>query len=112
MLVTDLPDFIQTPFREALAAWQANTARTCIHSPTPKYGRGFTAVWKPDLVVCPWCTQLLGVNREEASTCDRCDVRVPQHPGVTTMHVGFVRIDGLTITFGICTNCRDQLNTP
>lgn len=71
--VSASPEWLRLGAFETLLAWANGCVRTCLHSPDP--GRPqpvFAAAWKPRLVVCAACLDLLRLPRSKDNLCDRC----------------------------------------
>ena len=102
------PAWVRLSVCEALVVWAAGRGSTCLHSPDPRRPEPIgAAAWKPNLVVCGECTDLLALPRNSTAdrTCDACG----------TVTAGLEYGDGiwpsvavcgiLTFMFGTCRDC-------
>jgi hypothetical protein len=106
---TALNDWVRLGMYDALCVWFSGKARTCMHQPTPESPEPvFSAAWKPGLIVCARCTDLLVVTGDANMTCDGCGHLCQGMPDdgikpVTTF------VGALGYQVGVCTRCDDEL---
>ncbi|CAN5578122.1 hypothetical protein BH09ACT7_BH09ACT7_16110 [soil metagenome] len=87
---------------DALVGWLTNVGSTCLHSPNPVQPQPlWSAAWKPNLVVCTRCLELLRVRGRADRLCDCC--------GTDTLGVGIstvtVVLGALVYQAGACAGC-------
>lgn len=93
----------------ALTGWALDTARTCLHSPSPARPEPvMAAAWRPDLIVCSGCVHLLPLPRGSTAdrTCDGCGhvTAGPEHDD--PISVGVLQVGPLAYQLGACRSCR------
>lgn len=104
-----LVDWVRLGMYDALAEWFFGRAVTCVHQPTPRFPQPmFAAAWKPGLVVCERCVDLLAVTGVANKTCDGCGhvCEGPPDDGITpvTTFVG-----SLGYQVGVCERCHAEM---
>jgi len=71
---TDMNDWLRLGMLDAFLTWALKKGDTCEHTPDMRYPQPvWAAAWKPGLVVCELCTELLSVaGTPSDKTCDGC----------------------------------------
>lgn len=99
-------EWVRLGMLDILLKWFDGTALTCIHRPSPNSPEPvWAAAWKPGVIVCDRCTDMLAVTGVADSTCDGCG-HVCQglpHDGITPFAT-FIGCLGYQV--GACDSCH------
>jgi hypothetical protein len=103
-------EWVRLGMLDALLRWMKGQALTCIHRPHPDRPEPvFAAAWKPGVVVCADCVDMLSVAGTVADTiCDGCGHECQGLPddGITpfTTFVGSLGYEA-----GVCDSCDEDV---
>lgn len=104
-----LPEWVRLPMFDICLKWDQGEALTCIHDPRPDRPEPvFAAAWKPGVVVCGKCTDMLSVADTPADAiCDGCG-HVCSMPDDGICPIGaFASM--LCYQLGVCMSCYAEL---
>lgn len=103
-------EWVRLGMLDAMLKWFNGEALTCIHRPSPnKPSPVFAAAWKPGVVVCGYCSDMLSVSGTPADTiCDGCGHECKGLPEDGIMP--FVTFTGsFGYQAGVCYGCHDDM---
>ena len=108
---TAVADWLRLGLLDTLLRWVTGRAKTCIHMPDHRNPEpAWSAAWKPGLVVCTACLQLLNVVGVTAKVCDLCGHVCAGVEADDPIHSVTVWSGALAYIAGACTNCSPELN--
>lgn len=107
--VSRSPQWLRLGAFETLLAWAADRGRTCMHSPDARRPEPvFAAAWKPRLVVCSNCRDLLRLPRNLDSLCDCCGRDCRQSDGLGLISPIAMVYGELFYHAGVCNDCHPR----
>jgi hypothetical protein len=98
---TTLPRFLYRNGLEMLARWLSDDVRTCSHHPTMDEPV-FAVSWRPDLVVCKQCREML---YNATIGCARCGY-TPQEP---VLKLESLLFGAFAYQIAICVPCQKEI---
>lgn len=108
----DMSGWLRLGMLDAFLAWANDKGRTCGHRPDVRFPQPvWAAAWRPGLVVCELCTDLLTIGPVTDKTCDGCGhvcAGMPDDPVVAVS----VLAGGFCYLAGACQECYRDLAHP
>jgi hypothetical protein len=108
----DMSGWLRLGLFDAFLGWANDKGQTCEHRPDVNFPQPvWAAAWKPGLVVCALCTDLLTTDRVTDKTCDGCGhvcAGIPDDPIVAVS----VLAGGFCYLAGACRDCFNELPHP
>jgi hypothetical protein len=104
-----VPEWMRLGMLDVVLKWHEGRVLTCIHMPVPARPQPvFAAAWKPGVLVCAQCKNMLAVTGVADTICDGCGHQCKGLPDDGIMPVtAFVA--NLGYQAGVCVGCHEDM---
>ena len=108
-------EWIRLSIYDTELKWRHGTGKTCLHAPGQRDGElAYACAWKPNLVVCNRCTDLLKPKRGTENICDGCGHVCGgiDNGNDDPIHTVTVWYNTLAYQIGVCRDCLKTVQIP